>query len=71
MQCITANNHSGIAIPAEFWSGCPCLVVITGTTIPTILTTNPRIAMMNITNLHEHISFIFFFQFVTPTEIKE
>ena len=46
-------------------------MVITGTTIPTILTTNPRIAMMNITNLHEHISLIFFFQLVTPTEIKE
>ena len=66
------KNQSGIAIPEEIWCGGTCLVDITlGTIIPTILTTNPRIPMMNITNLQEHISIIFFFQFVTPTEREE
>ena len=63
------KNQSGIAIPEEVCSGGTFLVDITlGTIIPTIATTNARIAMMNITNLQEHI---FFFQFVTPTERKE
>ena len=68
--CDKHKNQSGIAIPEEFWCGCTCLVVNTGTIIPTILTTNPRIAMMNITNLQEHFSLIFFAQVFTPRKRK-
>ena len=70
VQMVVYNNQSGIAIPEEFWCGCTCLVVNTGTMIPTILTINPRIAMMNMTNLQEHCSLIFFAQVFTPRERK-
>ena len=68
--CDKHINQSGIAIPEEFWCGCTCLVVNTGTKIPTILTINPRIAMMNITNLQDHCSLIFFAQVFTPRKRK-
>jgi len=68
--CDKYNNQSEIAKSEEFWCGCTCLVVNTGTIIATILTTNPRIAMMNIANLREHFFLIFFAQVFTPRKRK-
>ena len=43
------TNQSGIAIPEELGSGCICLVVITGTIIPTIAKINVTIIEIIVT----------------------